>query len=262
MSLRTASRPAVAAPFGWREAGALDWLEARLGPATAAFSTRLGGVSEGAFRSLNLGILTDDDRGRVRENRLRLMAALGREAGSIVMGRQVHGTHVQIRETPQREGAPLAEADAQVASAAALTPLVLVADCVPVVIAAPEAVGVVHCGWRGIAGGIVERVLGVFGERGHSRLQVAVGPAIGPCCYEVGDDVREAFRAGGHAADVMPEGRLDLARAIRGDLERVGVPPTQIHACAVCTSCHPELFFSHRRDGVTGRQAGLAWLSS
>jgi YfiH family protein len=253
----------VAAPFEWRQADDLVWLEAVLGSATAAFSTRLGGVSDGPYRSLNLGMLTADDRDRVLQNRRMLSHVLRRDPGSIVMGRQVHGTRVQLRETSPPDGAPLVEADAQLTGAPHLTPLVLVADCVPVVLATTgpgkTMVAALHCGWRGLAGGIVEAVLTSTG----AHVDVVIGPGIGSCCYEVGDEVREAFRARGHGPEVMPDGRLDLARAIRRELDRLGVLDDHVHDCGLCTACNPELFFSHRRDrGTTGRQAGLAWLSS
>ena len=262
MNAGTASLPDVAAPFIWREDGDVIWLEVALGPATAAFSTRRGGMSEGAHHSLNLGILTDDVRERVLENRRVLARAVGREPKSVAMGRQVHGTHVQFHEATPEEDAPLTEADAQVSRLATLTPLVLVADCVPVVIAAPGVVAAVHCGWRGVAGGILEGVPAAMGGSAN-RMEAALGPGIGACCYEVGDEVRQAFRARGHGDDVMPDGRLDLALAVRRELERVGMRRDRIHGCLLCTSCNPELFFSHRRDhGITGRQGGLAWLSS
>jgi copper oxidase (laccase) domain-containing protein len=91
----------------------------------------------------------------------------------------------------------------------------------------------------------------------------ALGPGIGACCYEVGDEVREAFQARGHRGEAMPDGRLDVALAVRGELERLDVTASRIHLSGLCTSCNPSLFFSHRRDrGLTGRQGGLAWLSS
>jgi YfiH family protein len=267
LSVETVTRPRIAAPFAWRQAGAVAWLEISVGSATAAFSTRLGGASEGPYRSLNLGILTDDDRGRVLENRRTLASALGRDVESIAMGRQVHGTGVQVRDASPIPGAPLLECDAQATALPALTPLVLVADCLPLVLAGPGTVAAVHCGWRGVAGGIVERALAFTGD--HVKAQVkaqvkaALGPGVGACCYRVGDEVREAFRARGHRGEVLPDGRLDLALAVRRELERLGVKADQIHDCGLCTSCNPALFFSHRRDGgVTGRQAGLAWLGS
>jgi YfiH family protein len=253
----------MSAPFEWRESGKVVWLETSLGTATAAFSTRLGGVSEGAYSALNLGVLTDDARERVVTNRRMLAEALGREAGSIAMGRQVHGAGVEVRASAPDPSAPLREADAQVTAAAELTPLVLVADCVPVVLAGPGAVAAVHCGWRGVAAGVVEEALAALPGTGPGYVHAALGPGIGACCYEVGDEVRAAFRARGHDGDVLPDGRLDLSLAVQRELERLGVASSRIHASDLCTSCNPELFFSHRRDqGVTGRQAGLAWLSS
>jgi YfiH family protein len=263
LNVQTASRPEVTAPFAWRQAGAVAWLEVALGSATAAFSTRLGGASEGPYRSLDLGILTGDDRGRVLANRRALATVLGRDASSIAIGRQVHGTDVQVRDAAPAVDIPLLEADAQVTSSPSLTPLVLVADCVPLVLAGPGTVAAVHCGWRGVAAGIVERAVAIAGEDAREDVKAALGPGIGPCCYEVGDEVRETFRGRGHHEDVVPDGRLDLALAIRRELERLGVDSQRIHACRLCTSCHAELFFSHRRDGgVTGRQAGLVWLGS
>jgi YfiH family protein len=251
--------PKVAAPFRWERADGLVWLEAAVGSTAAAFSTRLGGVSEGPYRSLNLGVLTADERGRVLENRRILAGALHRAPRSILMGRQVHGTRIQLRESAPEDASPLAEADAQLTSTPNLTPLVLVADCVPVVIGTSSLVGVVHCGWRGLAAGILEAVVRTTG----AKACAAIGPGIGACCYEVGDEVRQAFRARGHGEDVMPDGRLDLVRAIRGELERLELVKDQVHDSGLCTSCNPELFFSHRRDrGATGRQAALAWLSS
>ena len=250
------------APFAWREAGEVVWLEADLGTATAAFSTRLGGVSEGPYSALNLGVLTDDARERVIANRRTLAEALGRKAESIAMGRQVHGAGVQVREGSPEPGAPLREADAQVSADSELTPLVLVADCVPVVLAAPAGVAAVHCGWRGVVAGVLEEALNAL-PGGRVDVQAALGPGIGACCYEIGEEVRAAFRGRGHDGDVMQDGRLDLGLAVRRELEAAGVAPDRIHACGLCTSCNPKLFFSHRRDhGDTGRQAGLAWLSS
>ena len=259
MSTPTVGLPSVAPPFAWGSREDLVWLDAPLAGAHAAFSTRLGGQSEGPYESLNLGILTHDEPARVRRNRDLLADALGREAGGVAMGRQVHGAEVQVRAGPPAPGDELARVDAQVTSSADVTPFVLVADCIPLAIAGRGDVAMVHCGWRGVAAGIVERALAAV----HGPVGAAIGPGIGVCCYEVGDDVRDAFRARGHDGETMPDGRLDLALVVRRELERLGVPSSSISACGLCTSCHPELFFSHRRDGgVTGRQAGLVWLGS
>jgi YfiH family protein len=206
---------------------------------TALFTTRRGGVSEGPYASLNLGLWTDDDSGRVRENRERLRAEVG--AQRLAQGRQVHGTRVVV----DAEG--IEEADGQVTTAPGVAAMVLVADCLPVALAGPDRVAMLHAGWRGLAGGVLEA-----GVEATGAVCAAIGPGIGPCCYEVGDDVRAVFGTG--------EPTLDLKAIARARLEAAGV--RDIHDCGLCTSCDAERFFSHRRDrGVTGRQAGLAWRS-
>jgi YfiH family protein len=206
---------------------------------TALFTTRRGGVSEGPYASLNLGLWTDDDAGRVRDNRERVRAEVG--AQRLAQGRQVHGTRVVV----DAEG--VEDADGQVTTAPGVAAIVLVADCLPVALAGPERVAMVHAGWRGLAAGVLEG-----GVEATGAVAAAIGPGIGPCCYEVGDDVRAVFGTS--------ERTLDLKAIARARLEAAGV--REIHDCGLCTSCDAELFFSHRRDrGVTGRQAGLAWRS-
>jgi YfiH family protein len=258
----------VTPPFKWRDHGGLAWLECRLGDARAAFSTRRGGVSEGPYESLNLGILTDDEPGRVAQNRDILATALGRDPAAVVMGWQVHAADVQVHHEPpapgrQGFGSPgddLARVDAQVTDSPHVTPLVLVADCVPVALTAPGAVAMVHCGWRGVAAGILKRAVTAVRRLAHDgELRAAIGPAIGPCCYEVGPEVTGVFERNGHT-DAIDGRMLDLPHVVCCELEALGA--TDLAVAGICVSCHPELFFSHRRDGgVTGRQAGLAWLA-
>ncbi len=241
----------------WRERDGVRWLEAALPQATAAFSTRVGGTSVGDFESLNLGLYTDDEESAVRANRARLTAALDRDPERVLFGFQVHGGEISRRErapspNPFTADARPAEADGQVTSSATLTPLVQVADCLPVALSGTDGVAMLHCGWRGLAAGIVERGVGEV-----RALAAAIGPGIGPCCYEVGDEVVEAFAGFG---DGVAEGRmLDLAEVARRQLAAAGVGA--VESSGLCTSCEPELFFSHRRDaGHTGRQAGLVWI--
>src|SRR5689334_4607577 len=178
----------------WRERDGVRWLEAELPGARAAFSTRIGGVSEAPYDSLNVAILTGDDRDRVRDNRLRLADALGRAPEGVVMGRQVHGAELRRHEAPQEPRvyadivASPDEVDAQATSSRDLTPLVMVADCLPVALAGAGGVAMVHCGWRGLAGGIVERAVDEVDAEA-----AAIGPGIGPCCYEVGEEVLAEF---------------------------------------------------------------------
>ena len=232
----------------WRERNGVRWLEADLGGAKAAFSTRLGGVSEPPFDSLNLGILTDDDPKAVVENRLRLAAALGREPEQVVFALQVHGT--RLIHHPCAESVP--EADGHVVTEPGLAPMVLAADCLPIAFRGPGGLAMVHAGWRGLADGI----LGSAAEAVEATA-AAIGPGIGPCCYEVGDEVSSAFADLGEG--VAQGDMLDLPEVARRHLARTGVE--QVESAGLCTSCEPELFFSHRRDhGRTGRQAGIAWI--
>jgi YfiH family protein len=203
--------------------------------------------------------LTRDDLEAVAENRRRLAAALGIEPGRVLIARQIHGAKVLRHESPDEPAAfagpapELPEADGHATARAGLAPLVFVADCLPVALAGPEGVAMAHCGWRGLAAGIVQRAVEEVGAQA-----AAVGPGIGPCCYEVGDEVRAAFE--GIGPDLVANGRLDLREVARRLLERAGVRSLEVSE--ECTSCSPELFFSHRRDrGRTGRQAGLAWLT-
>ncbi len=247
----------------WREKDGVRWLEADLGGARAAFSTRLGGVSEPPFDSLNLGILTDDAPEPVAENRRRLAAALGHGPEQVVFALQVHGTRLiehpdelrgsfrthTVHKEP-RNGVP--EADGHIVREPGLAPLVFAADCLPVALYGPGGLAMVHAGWRGLAGGIV----GAAAEAVKATT-AAIGPGIGPCCYEVGEEVLDAFTDLGEGIAV---GRmLDLPEAARRLLAEAGVG--QVESAGLCTSCEEELFFSHRRDqGRTGRQAGIAWI--
>jgi YfiH family protein len=244
----------------WNERDGVRWLKAELPGARAAFSTRAGGVSGGPYATLNLAILTGDRREDVGENRRRLSSALGLDAANVLIGRQVHGAelarHVSApRPNPFADPGPdLPEVDGQATDRRGLAPLVMVADCLPVALAGPRGVAMLHCGWRGLAAGIVER-----GVREVGAEAAAVGPGIGPCCYEVGTEVLDAFA---HLGDGIATGRmLDLREVTRHLLARTGVE--RIEVSELCTSCEPELFFSHRRDGErTGRQAGVAWIDT
>lgn len=239
----------------WREGAGTRWLEAGLPGATAVFSTRLGGTSAGSYASLNLGILTGDVRERVVANRRRLCDALGIDPAGVVIGRQVHGATVMRHDGPQRpplwpdpEADP-GEVDGHVVDRSGLAALVFVADCLPVALAGERGLAMLHCGWRGLAAGIVGA-----GCEAVGATAAAIGPGIGRCCYEVGDEVLAAFAPLG---DGIAAGRmLDLEEVARRLLERAGV--TTIEGAGTCTCCERDVFFSHRGDGPeTGRQAGI-----
>jgi hypothetical protein len=227
--------------------------------ARAVFTTRRGGHSSGLYASLNLGLLTDDRAEDVRRNRLTLAAALGVAGFAYI--RQVHGTRV-VRSSAAGERPPgeLKEADGQVTAVPGVAPMVMTADCLPIAISGAGAVGVVHAGWRGLAGGVIAAGVRAVRELGDDEeLAAAIGPGAGGCCYEVGEEVHAAFASYGHG---VRRGRnLDMKAVAAAQLRAAGVD--RVHDVGLCTICAAEsLFFSHRRDhGVTGRQAGVAWLT-
>jgi YfiH family protein len=239
----------------WHEREGVPWLEAELLGGRAVFSTRQGGVSTGPFASLNLGWVTDDEPENVYENRRHLARGAEFEPANALTGFQVHGADV-LRHQGRAEGVPYLrppdnppEADGHATSVHGLAPLVLVADCLPVALSGPDGVAMLHCGWRGLAAGIVEA-----GVREVGATAAAVGPGIGPCCFEVGDEVLARFA---HLGDGIADGRMmDLPEITERLLRAAGVEA--VERASLCTSCNPELFFSHRRDaGETGRQAGV-----
>jgi YfiH family protein len=237
-------------------------LDVALPGARVSFSTRRGGVSEVPYDSLNLGVLTGDAEKRVVANRRRVAAKLGLDPARVAMGWQVHGTDIATWERPPppgrdgfaSPGAALSRVDGHVTAERDLGLLVLVADCLPVALAGGGRVAMLHCGWRPLAGGIVEKGLGLFDE----PPAAAVGPGIGRCCYEVGPEVLEAFSQLEGVADGH---MLDLRAVAEAKLRAGGVE--LVEHVDICTHCREDLFFSHRRDhGVTGRQCGVAWLTA
>jgi YfiH family protein len=236
-------------------------IEVKLPDATVAFSTREGGVSEGPYASLNLGLQTGDDPARVIENRGLLAEQLGLDPGAIAFGHQVHGTAIErwgAVPDPQRHGftnplPELPEVDGHTTARHGLGLLVQVADCLPVALASRQRAAMLHCGWRGLAQGIVEHALNLF----EIPPAAVIGPGIGRCCFEVGPEVIAEFDDVEGAA----EGRmLDLRHVAEAKLRACGVE--RVEHVDMCTSCREDLFFSHRRDGgVTGRQCGIVWRS-
>ena len=214
----------------WQAAGGIEWLEARLPGSKAIFSTR--------------------SAGSIKESYVPLAAALGISPEMVVSGRQVHGAglafhEVALADTPEVDGHVIAEPG--------VVGLVYVADCLPVALAGPGGIAMLHCGWRGLAGGIVSS-----GAAAVGATHAAIGPGIGPCCYEVGEEVLGVFSGLGNG---VAAGRmLDLPEVTRRLLRESGVG--EIESADLCTCCEEELFFSHRRDAGPGRQAGLAWVEA
>lgn len=243
----------------------LDWLVPDW-PAPAgvrALSTlRGGGASVPPYASLNLGAHVGDAPAAVAENRRRLRVAAALPAEPAWLS-QVHG--VRVRDLDAEEAAE--PADAAFTRRPGQVCAVLTADCLPVLLACAsgEAVAAVHAGWRGLAGGVIEAAVRAFGSAPASIL-AWLGPAIGPGHFEVGPEVHEALLkedpAAGSAFARNARGRhlADLYALARRRLERLGIE--QIYGGGECTFAGADKYFSHRRDGVTGRQASLIWLES
>jgi purine-nucleoside/S-methyl-5'-thioadenosine phosphorylase / adenosine deaminase len=230
------------------------------GPYRVAFSTRLGGVSRGAFESLNLGVYTDDEADNVYENRRRLCAEVGIDPETATMARQMQGPDVVRADgrgivTP---GLEFERCDGLWTDEPGRGLMLLTADCLPVAIARQNgvpAVAALHVGWRGLLAGIIESGVAALGG---GRLAAAIGPGVGPCCYEVGDEVAQPFRER-FGEEVVLGRRLDLAEAAERALRAAGCE--EVERVALCSSCEEGLFFSHRRDrGRTGRQGIVAAL--
>lgn len=188
-----------------------------------------------------------------------LAAELRLRPDAIAMSPQVHGAQVRIVATDADLCGPAPDADGQVTAIPGVACTVRVADCLPVLLIAPEAVGALHAGWRGLAAGILEAGVGALRALGASAIQAAIGPGARVCCYETGEEVHAAFarfgtqaRRGTHA---------DLAFVARATLEAAGVDV--VHDVRLCTICAPAgLLWSHRREGtLAGRQGGAAWRS-
>ena len=219
------------------------------GPYEVAFSTREGGVSEGPYASLNLGRATADEPERVNENRRRLCAEVGAEPDALAMNYQHHSADVLRARAGSRDE----HGDGIWTDERGLPVLALAADCLPIALArangSQPALALLHAGWRGLLEGIVPAGVSALGG---GTVAAAIGPAIGPCCYEVGEDVAGRFRRA-FGVGLYRDGRLDLWTAAERALRAAGC--ARVDRVDLCTACSPERFFSHRRDeGITGRQ--------
>ena len=221
------------------------------------FTTRHGGASAPPFEALNLGDLVGDDPAAVAENWRRLEAATGLGFARV---RQVHGARLVAATGPTP---PCLEADAVLSTDPEVAASVAVADCVPILLATDDgrAVAAVHAGWRGTLARIAEvGALGLAEASGllPARLRAVIGPSIGPCCYEVSEELAGAFeRALGPVVGRDGPPRLDLWRANELVLRQAGVGAVEV--MGRCTACEVGIFFSHRRDrGRTGRMVGFA----
>ncbi len=214
----------------WRSADGIEWLQSELPGGGVAFPTR--------------------SAGSLKEGHAAIAGALGIDPSRVAINRQVHGDRLVFHsEAPGDPG----EADGHVLNVRGSAALVFAADCLPVALAGPDGLALLHCGWRGLDAGIVAR-----GAEAVNASHAAIGPGIGPCCYEVGGEVLAAFAPLG---DGIAVGRmLDLAEVARRLLLDAGV--VEVDSARLCTCCNPERFFSHRRDAGPGRQGGIAWIKA
>ena len=234
--------------------------------AAHGFSTRLGGVSPAPMDTLNLGANRRDDPANVRENFTRFCAAIGADVNALVKNHQIHGdvirpvTREDILPAPESPG--VAEADGLVTDRPGVCLTIFSGDCIPVLLYDPvrRCIAAVHAGWRGTALGAAARAAEVmvrdYGCK-PERILAAIGPGIGPCCFETHIDVPDALRSG-LGADAGPfirplsrQGKfsVDLKGANAKWLERAGLDPAHIAVCSACTACRPDEFWSHRVQG-------------
>lgn len=247
-----------------------DWIMPQWpapGNVRALFTTRNGGVGRDPYATFNLGDHVGDDPQIVGRNRLLLREILPSEPMWL---KQVHGR--RVLNADHDDCSILCHADASFSSRPGSVCAVMAADCLPILICdrAGTLVGAIHAGWRGLATGVIEQAISEMRESSHADLCLMawLGPAIGPDHFEVGDEVREAFVARDplstrafrrHGAAQTPKWLADLFLLARLSLNRAGI--TEIHGGNDCTFSNPERFFSYRRDGQTGRMAGLIWLT-
>jgi YfiH family protein len=223
------------------------------------FPERTGGESTGARASLNLGYRWGDDQALVQRNRDRLAAHEGYAPEALQVTKHVHGTRVwtvgdPLPDPPEFDGL-VCDRPGPVLGAFA-------ADCVPILFGDQVArvCGAAHAGWRGTVAGVAERVVEQMVTRGAKAadIRVALGPSIGPCCFEVGPEVVAAFRerfgelAGLVVPGPMDKDHIDLRVALVASLAAAGVSRDHVDAAPPCTRCNPERFFSYRRDGFEG----------
>ncbi len=253
-----------------------DWLRPqwRLPGVHALMTTRRGGYSAAPFDSMNLRDGQGDDAAAVAQNQARLLAVVG---APMVWLNQVHGARVvRLTAADAAPGAIRHDADACVTTETGVVCSIQVADCLPVLFAAPGAVAAAHAGWRGLAAGVLEATLASLCSAsgcGPDRVEVWLGPCIGPRRFEVGADVVQAFagdpRTTRQAADAaLPTSRFAPLKAGKWLADLPGLARDRLTACGVgavsggtwCTVSDASRFFSFRRDGVTGRMVAAIWL--
>jgi YfiH family protein len=241
-----------------------DHIGVELPGGRALFFTRRGGVSGEPFEELNVGLDTNDYMPAVEENRRRVAEQIGIPQERWLEVKQVHGSTVQLVTEPPDEDAGKAEADGIATTLTDYAAVVVTADCLPVALIAPEGVAMIHAGWRGLAADVLKKGVEKLREAGAGDIQVAIGPSIGVCCYEVNTWVHRAFMRYPRGVARLSN-HAHLKNVARLQLQHAKVPLDMVHDVDICTMCAPRsLFHSHRRDyggdpKDTGRQASAVW---
>lgn len=241
-----------------------------------AFSTRMGGVSEGIYSTMNFRFGIGDEDDNVRENYRRIFEALGIPWGSEVFTQQTHSVNVRVATAEDRgigidREVPYRDIDGLVTDVPGLALTVFTSDCVPVYLYDParKAIGVCHAGWRGTVGGISAKTAELMKETygcNASDIRAVIGPSIGPECFEVGEEVADEFDRAFGSSVIIRRGaekpHVDLWRANTLSLTRAGLAEEHISVCGLCTMCHPDIVFSHRATaGKRGSNAGFLMIS-
>lgn len=264
-------------PFQTHEQNHLVWMTSSpLSDLPHAFSTRKGGVSLSPWDSLNLGIGRGDSDSAVLENYRRFCGVVGTDMNRTVLSRQVHETTVHLCTAADAGKGLFAErdytADALITNEPHLPLVVFSADCGIILLYDPihHAAGAVHAGWRGCAAGILEKTVQAMADNfgsTPSELVAAIGPCIGLCCFETDQDVADAMISALGQTEALPyleyhgpKWHVDLAGLNRQWLLRAGLLPSHVEVCGLCTACHPDLFWSHRKTG-DARGAQIAMIS-
>ena len=242
------------------------------------FASRLGGVSTGPCAQLNLGCTRQDDPAAVRENYARFCAAIGADQHSLVTTHQVHQDTVRVASRrdilPDLMDPTPYNADGLITNEPGLCLTIYYADCIPVLLYDPQkrAIGAVHSGWRGTALGIVPKAVAQLTSQYNSdpgQVLAAIGPGIGPCCFETHQDVPAAMTTQwGPGVEPyctpLPNGKfsVDLKGILHWQLQQAGLIQDHIAVLPLCTGCHPELYWSHRKLGdQRGNQAAMIQLT-
>jgi len=264
-----AADPSARSALRLVERGGVPLIEVAVpGPFRLLLTTRFGGTSSRGYSELNLSYWVGDDPEAVDRNHVLLARALGFSQKSMVLPWQVHGVDVLELDECRRRGERVPCDGLVVRSSRdrGLAALMLSGDCLTIVLMGEETCSLIHAGWRGLVDGIVEQGVEAMGE--DAPRWVFFAPAIGPCCYEVGDDTAEIVTARfGSGVLVAPTGGahnvgLDLWKCAALSLEKVGLPGTTVVNPALCTSCHRDVLYSHRADGpAAGRHTAVLWVS-